>query len=410
MNKSLSLLILLSSLGVMLLINSCKKENNVTPEEDTKIEKARLDTSEIDIPKDNGSIGLVIDTRPLFKKKYHIRSVKVEIKGSLSKFSQTLDVDSLTNLVVLKISRDSLTQAQIEQFARGVDVTISTYMSGDSPVSRSDETGVMFDDSGVPYPIETDLKVKFLSPVTLDQDVPYYVQMVPDDNKGLEFLTDPRPAPMRSVSYPHLEAFNADLKDLQTFYFEPVPDVNPENTPYIKEYFIRPDKNSYIKFEDHKMVVYEGTLPTSHDAFRFKIIRYENGKSAIVSYVGAFIKSNNEVVTFFPSGYSVPVLSDNLDGTSIRFKFIPADIEWSVKDLGVVMSDPILPPKKIDFALPVVDNFWILNKHQTFSLCNIFSAATMFSIPLINASGLKEIVLIPCSIKNLANSGISLGA
>jgi hypothetical protein len=59
---------------------------------------------------------------------------------------------------------------------------------------------------------------------------------------------------------------------------------------------------------------------------------------------------------------------------------------------------------------PIVPPLFLTVYEYYFVTLIVNSAFEMFSIPLINASGVKEIESIPCSTRNCENSGKSLGA
>lgn len=138
-----------------LVETSCKKAEKVKYD-DSGFSKEPLDISDLNIPKDNGSIGLVVDVRPIIKKGYPVSEVKVEIEGVLSSFSQTPEVDQFTDLAILWIKRDGLTAVQIEQFTKGVRTAITTYDPSGSEVSKTTESILLHNNSGEPFAVETD--------------------------------------------------------------------------------------------------------------------------------------------------------------------------------------------------------------------------------------------------------------
>lgn len=334
-------------LSIILTGISCKKEEKTTPGS-TEVSKKPLDTSNVHITADNGNIGLAVDVRPIYKKGYHVSKVKVDIDGALSKFSQTMDVDTLTNLGILKIKRDSLSPAQVEQFAKGVNITITAYDKSNKVVANTAEKGIMFNDSGEPFPVETDMPA-IIHPVRPAEGIPYYIQKIPFVYQGNnEYITIPyatSPYPFTNI---HMDQFlGEDKESLQTFYFQPAGDGSGT-------YFIKLNDSYYLRVENNKVVSYAGTLPGAHSSFQFKFTPDGKGGISIYSYQGGSIRQSEEQVGLpgLPPGslnHKTPILSDNA-GTALKFRFVPAGLIWSVTDLGMVMSDPILPPKKIDFA------------------------------------------------------------
>src|SRR5690606_16881280 len=90
-----------------------------------------LDLDEIDapdLPVSKGHIGLVLDTRSIVKKGYKPTYASVKIDGSLDSFSNSnLEIDEFTNLATLRISRDSISEEVLDQFIKGVPISITVY-------------------------------------------------------------------------------------------------------------------------------------------------------------------------------------------------------------------------------------------------------------------------------------------
>lgn len=57
-----------------------------------------------------------------------------------------------------------------------------------------------------------------------------------------------------------------------------------------------------------------------------------------------------------------------------------------------------------------VKEFMVVRVDQLVASFKVRSASRMLLIPLINASGLKEMLSMPCSTRNFAKAGSSLGA
>src|SRR5690606_13626716 len=113
-------------LAAVLAVASCKK-NNVNGSVGPVV--APLDTSTLDIPVSSGQIGLIIDTRPIAKKGYTPSYIALSVtNGQSFSFSDDhLEVDAFTNLLVWRIPKDSVSEKEVEQFAKGVPVTVKVY-------------------------------------------------------------------------------------------------------------------------------------------------------------------------------------------------------------------------------------------------------------------------------------------
>lgn len=341
-SKPLVLAIIFTSL---LFASSCKKINN-TDHKNTGFTEKPLDTTTVNIPADNGNIGLTVDVRPIFKKGYIVSRVSVDIDGSLSAFSKTMDVDKLTNLAILKMKRDSLTDDQVKQFNKGVKLTIKAYDEAGNILANSTETNVVFNDSGDPFPVETD-KPMIIPPVKLAAGVPYYIQKSPVVDGEANYVLTQHKTVFQGSSLalnPMMDKFGGEGTQSQMFYFESTGDGS-------NEYYIKSTQGYYLFYNDNKL--YSSTsLPTNTpNAWKFKFISDGKGGVSIKPVNGNVLRMGTYTVQFPYTIYQTngSLLYDN-QGTSIKFRIIPANIEWNVTDLGMVSNDPILPPKKIEFA------------------------------------------------------------
>src|SRR5688572_11878908 len=108
-----------SLLLLLLVSNGCKKDLEKNPENKPEI------TNKVNVvlPTDPGEVGLVIDTREIFRKRFI--ATKAEVKFSEHPgFNQTLDIDPILNIATLRIRKESLTEAQKAAFASGINTDI----------------------------------------------------------------------------------------------------------------------------------------------------------------------------------------------------------------------------------------------------------------------------------------------
>ncbi|HRQ49847.1 MAG TPA: hypothetical protein PLR74_04880, partial [Agriterribacter sp.] len=168
---------MLFCLATALTIASCQKNklDNPTPPEVTP-----LDTSALHIPVSNGQIGLIIDTRPIAKKGYKPAYISLSVtNGSSFSFSDDhVEVDAFTNLVIWRIPKDSVSEKDVEQFAKGVPVTIKVYDKDNVLLTELKENSLPVSANTEPILVET-LKPKVIPPLKIMPGTPYVIQALP---------------------------------------------------------------------------------------------------------------------------------------------------------------------------------------------------------------------------------------
>lgn len=332
-----------------LMTASCKKTEQVKYD-NSGFTREPLDINELNIPEDNGSIGLVVDLRPIIKKGYPANKVKVEIDGDLASFSNTLAIDEFTNLAVLQIKRDDLSTTQADRFNKGVRTVITVYDASGNEVAKVNESSVLYNDSGEPFPVETSKAAKTPA-LRISSDIPYYIQRVnvSENDENLVLMHPVNPLyPAGEVAYMG-ELMGASGQSRQTFYLEEAKD----GTPY---FYIKSAHGYYMCMVSNRLNFNYSLIPGSN-IFKFQLSYNEKGEITLMPYDGGMLyQTPLQDLQRDPALVRGATLwSQQLAGTSeIKFRLIAADIEWDVRDLGTVYNNPILPPKKVDFAF---DNF-----------------------------------------------------
>ena len=98
---------------MILVLPGCKKDKV-----EHKVEPVITNKVNVELATDPGEVGLVIDTREIFRKGYIATKAVVTFSG-LSGFDKTLDIDPVLNVAILRIPNDSLTDVQKAAFAAG---------------------------------------------------------------------------------------------------------------------------------------------------------------------------------------------------------------------------------------------------------------------------------------------------
>lgn len=334
---------LLSLLMVIVLFSTASCKKNIDKEnEDQPFVRTPLDLDEIDIPLNNGGIGVVIDVRSFARKGYQVGKVEVQIEGSLSGYSRTLPVDKLTNVAIFKIKRDSLTTGEIEQFAKGVKTILKIFDEDDKLIESSETPGLTYDETGNPYKVPSALPA-IIPELKFSEGIAYYIQEYTPSGET-KFLT----IEMSSLgNFVHLDAYKEaeEDKSLQLFYFELV-------QPGMPLYYIRTGNGYYLDYNYSKTRI-EATSKTSPNYKQTSMFRFyqdENGFVSIQLYNMPYLKKEEVNITGLPQ---FPLLKTVLklgSGEAIKFNFLSSDIKWQVTDMGVSFNDPIFPPVKLDFA------------------------------------------------------------
>ncbi len=310
-----------------LLISSCEENEKVSPADDPDVENPDLD-EDIDlpdIPVSKGHIGLVLDTRSIVKKGYKPAYASVEIDGSLSSFSNNhIEIDDFTNLATLRISRDSIPEGVLDQFIKGVPVSITVYDDENQVLAKMQEDNFPINASASALDLKTE-KPKIKLPLKIISGARYLIAAKPIE--GYEGGT--------VWSY-HSDIYNQPIMLYdnfitnsqsvgQEFIFEP---TGNDSTFYIKAV----STGSYLKMKAGRL---------SMDPFGDLFVLSPDDDGWIT------IKKNEA-----PLRIDVDYLSTDIETTlEAKFKLVSAGIEWKAQDVGITFSNPIMPPAQIEFAI-----------------------------------------------------------
>jgi hypothetical protein len=341
---------LLCCLVTGLAITSCKKNNASAP---GGPEVIPLDTSKLGIPVSQGQIGLILDTRPIAKKGYKPAYISLSVtNGASFSFSDDhMEVDPFTNLAIWRIPKDSVSESEAEQFAKGIPVKIKVYDKTGGLLAELNENSLPVSANIVPILIETQ-KPKIIPPLKVIAGAPYIIQALPVGNyEGGSIWTYAYGMineglvggdPLKAVENPFIGLSTNYIRTNdeagQIFTFEQVGD--DDSLFYIKA---NGKKDKYL-FIDKKygVLIYTGKpadLPD--DDYRFILSQDAEGGITIKSYKHDPLKINKGAIDGLSPKGTIPV----------KFRLIPADIEWQAQDMGISYDQPIMQPAQLDFAL-----------------------------------------------------------
>ncbi len=332
MKKFIHLFVLPLFIGVTFF--NCNPENNVDPIVDTELPSANILV-------DDGSIGLVIDTRQIARKGYAPSQADISFSGALSSFSKKVDINPSTNVATLTIPAKDLTDAIKKQFTDGVGATINIIGDASEQLANFSDN-LKVDNSNNPVNVDTELPRKFPK-LIIDPETPYFIQAITDDaainNKlyflQLDYTREPGHDPVIFRDY--YDAGNAYFK----FFFEPLNDsvYHIKMMPAGDPFYLRMSGpgNFYTYYEKDKANI-------NSDIYKFVVKRDENGLIKIRPLSG------NPLAKVVTTWYGPQVAYSSAPDTYIPVRMVAANITWAVEDRGTEFNKPILPPTKLDFA------------------------------------------------------------
>lgn len=333
MNKLLSHSLLLIIISV--LLTYCTQNDDVSPAIDEGLPSANILV-------DDGSVGLVIDTRSIARKGYEPVEAEVSFTGALASFSQKVNVNPGTNVATLAIPARDLTDAIKKQFNDGVSMTIKILGAGSEQLANITDN-VKVNNSNNPLNVDTELPRKFPK-LIIDPETPYFIQAITDDEtikNKLYFLRvdnarEPGLDPIIFRDYYQAGG------DYFKFFFEQLNDsvyhikmMLPGQTPFYLR--MSGPGNFYSYYERNKNNI-------NSDIYKFIVKRDKEGLIKIKPLSG------NPLAKYVTTWYGPQVSHSSSPDQYIPVRIVAANITWSVEDRGTEFNKPILPPTKLDFA------------------------------------------------------------
>ncbi|NBC81993.1 MAG: hypothetical protein GVY19_01300 [Bacteroidetes bacterium] len=329
--KKQPLLIFLIGCLIVISSTSCKKDNNTGGQ-------TELDTLNPALAVDSGTIGLVVDVRPIAKKGYSPLKVSVEFEGNYAGYSSDINVNSGTNTAILRIDNNNLDNAIREDFAKGVTVSIVVMNSSDEELANEMITNQPVDASNTPLSIDTELPYISPAPV-LNPNATYLIQAETSGNVVTTYPVivtgfPPYPRGVGTAEY----ISEGDV--YQEFNFHPVPDGDTN------EYYLTSTGGAALgNYPMQQSTLFAGTDEIT-----------DNHIMIVEPDEGGWVKLKNKSGNYYKEvddgmGYSNSI--NFVEGTAsdfTRFRLISADITWSIINRGTSFDQPILPPAQLEFA------------------------------------------------------------
>ena len=319
-------------LGLGLMLAGCSDSGPVGLDEEGP-------EADLDVPLNAGSIGLVIDVRSIFRKGYIPTEAEVKFQDQ-SALDTTLEIDPLTNLAILSIHNDSLTEDQKTAFAAGVATNIVIRDEGQAELVNFDDQLVL-DNSNRPLRLQTELPY-VPRPVVIEEDKPYLLQLEDFDDVLLR-----RSGPLSIGTGP----YDPSDADAQQFFFT---QATGADTYVVGQSFNGPSPRTL-------WCVVFGTTAVLEDAGRYLELREFCDQGAdtaelvleqdVDGWVRLKLQSTDEYVVWIDSEmiFSEGTHSNTAEEAS-RFRVISDNIDWTIADRGTAFEQPIMPPARLDFA------------------------------------------------------------
>mgnify|MGYP006293693993 CR=1 FL=1 len=321
---------------------------------------------------EEGAVGLVVDTRQMFRRGYRPATAEIAFDGALAGFSTNLAVDQDTSIALLELPLDDLTQDQIDAFAAGVSGSVRVLDDSGDELGRFDGD-IVVDSSNLPLSISTTLPRSYPQ-VTIQEGTPYLIQVIdPGDTYHAQLLrlwTTPVDNDAAGIGtlygadqYPVVLDDSFDITDSSTldeysFYFEPT----GRGTYYLKAQLeggapvylrtgLSPDgKNAgagVYTFGEEQVFTNPFGGPDQDD-WEFEVERDENGLLRIISVDSTLPLSYYDNVQ--TDDYDRQIAVSTTDANYAPLRAVAANIEWEVQDRGTIYNAPITPPARLDFA------------------------------------------------------------
>lgn len=363
-------------LGIAFLIlcaiglDGCSKDESPQLEQDVDVDKVGEIVATEGITAESfdtyaGEIGFVLDTRELAKKGYFPATAEVYVEATQGDFSQTIAIDPISYLGQIKLIKENLSLAAIEELDSGVLVE-STIKDANGQTIVVDALATI---SFQPNPAPKKVSAVGLPEtpenrtIGLSEDTFYYFQ--PVDGAG---------APNQGVSMGRRgedqnflmtlasgTTFNGN-EPLRNFSFVPIP--GQVNTFAIRirlgGHFLRMSEiaNSLNgRFYSHEGLVASSQINfaaiQNNAAFHFRIekkavsvyeLQTSNGTPIRVAPgIGLTINQEVEEITV-PIFAGPPITSEG-----VLWRLISTTIDWEVQNLGTTFLEPILGAAKTGF-------------------------------------------------------------
>jgi len=310
-----------------LILSACSSDGPADPNDDDDLEIT--DTVSVELAVDSGEVGLVIDARQIARMGYKPTTAEVAFPAH-SSYDQTLPIDPVTSLAVLKLPLEDLTTAEQDAFADGVAVQLFVRDAASTLLGERQEASQVLDDSNLPLDVTTALPF-IKQPLKLKPGVPYLLQPESETGVMTTFASD---------AYEPRDYVPAS--PVQQFFFTPKAGSADPDTYMVEHIAGYADGTIWTIGTDDWLHLRPGTLPEAPggpDGFVFE--------QDADGWLRIRVEGTSDYLLVSDEGGGVIEASAT---ESSRFRLISDNINWVLADRGTMFHDPIVPPAQLDFA------------------------------------------------------------
>ncbi len=300
---------------------------------------------EEDLESYDGDLALLINTRELSKKGYVPTSVNLTTGATRGNYDQLLVVNPITNMAILSLSSDDLSEEAAAELSSGVEINLDVLDENGNTITSYTDPREPFIDGGTELVIDASNLNYVYEELYFNPDANHYIQPVDASGKPSSAIVwKPSSA---GTSWTKLESRNSSFgagTTSEQFKLHKIPNTQNEFVIYSANtgrYAII--GLNFREFGQSGAYSFPQTDPSSLDGdYRFIIERADNGL-----FVLRGKKDGNVLRSFNQNGKKHWRTSS---GSLQYFRIVVANVSWSLNNVSTVYEDPILPPATTKFG------------------------------------------------------------
>ena len=311
------------------------------------------------VEKDNGEIGLMVNTREIARKGYEAAFADIEVGASTGDFSQfDVPVDPFTNIASIRLEIDDLTAEQETELKDGVDLVVTVKDASKEILEVSNFTKTSFTDSPNELMMEGAELADRTDVIRFRSDIPYYIQLLNDDGTAVvqgavntNYLSTTSIS--ESIDLRSVADIDYDVDTSTAYYFEEIPGKTGVFSIGVRDgnggklfAYIKGDASGTLNIQtrENRRINGSDTNTTANIGYQFRIEKAGLGVYTISTESPSFGLGPLKRI-----GGNAR-LGINGGGSPAYFRIIALDIDWEVQELETRFTQPILPPTNTDAA------------------------------------------------------------
>ncbi|TMM55959.1 hypothetical protein FEE95_15055 [Maribacter algarum] len=355
--------------ALLLTSTSCSKDPVTPPIEeigepinpgDGKIETAPgIDIDEVE--KDNGEVGLMVNAREITKKGYNTAFADILVEATTGNFSQIdLPIDEFTNMAVLRLEIDDLTEEQEAELRDGVDLVVTVKDDSKNVLEVLNFTKTSFSDSPDELIMPGEELEDLTDVVKFKSGIPYYIQVYSDDGKEIIGGPDNRTfnhntSLSQNIYFRHSAEIDYTFDTSTAYFFEEIPGKpgvfsfgikdGPEDKLYA---YITVDRSGELQIQTRANRKKNGVNTNTSDFpnYQFHIEKVGQGMYTFSTELPSFDKGTLKRAGEHGGRFGM----SSTRTEPAYFRIISLAVDWDVQELETRFTQPILPPANTDAA------------------------------------------------------------